>query len=231
MKNLVYLICHKASRQAVVIDACWDINGILDYAREHKIDIIAAIATHYHVDHVGGLPPPPFDKYGVRIDGLSKLLQKLPDIVAYVHTEEMDQLVASNPKIDITRIFQTNHGFKLEIPTGPKIVASPIRSTHLNIEFLHTPGHTAGSQCILVNNSRLFSGDTLFIQSCGRVDFPDSCKSAMFNSLQDTLSKLNDDVVVFPGHSYGGDFTTIQNERHRGLLEKMSELEFLSRVS
>ena len=229
MKNLIYLICHKASRQAVVIDACWDIDGILSYAKKNNINIVAAVVTHYHVDHAGGIPPPPYDKYGVRIDGIAKLLQKLPDIKAYAQLDEMDPLLASNPELDSTRFVKTKHRDSLRLPIGSDLISSSTQGSPLEFEFLHTPGHSSGSQCILVN-SRLFSGDTLFISSCGRVDFPDSCKSSMFNSLQKTLGNLDDDVVVFPGHSYGGDFTTIKNERQRGLLQKMPESAFMSRL-
>ena len=70
------------------------------------------------------------------------------------------------------------------------------------VKVLHTPGHTPGSQCFRVKNA-LVSGDTLFIQGCGRVDLPGSDPDEMFNSLH-KLAALPDDTVLYPGHDYGG---------------------------
>jgi glyoxylase-like metal-dependent hydrolase (beta-lactamase superfamily II) len=70
----------------------------------------------------------------------------------------------------------------------------------VNIQLVHTPGHTPGSQCFLVDG-RLVSGDTLFLEGCGRTDLPGSDSEAMYDSLQ-RLAGLPDDTVVFPGHRY-----------------------------
>ena len=70
----------------------------------------------------------------------------------------------------------------------------------IEITFIHTPGHTPGSQCFLVNN-RLVSGDTLFINACGRCDLPGGNAEQMYFSLQQ-LGKLGDDVILLPGHNY-----------------------------
>lgn len=72
---------------------------------------------------------------------------------------------------------------------------------HLDITFIHTPGHTPGSQCFLVNH-RLVSGDTLFIDGCGRTDLPGGNVEQLYDSLANKLSRLDDDVVLFPGHNY-----------------------------
>jgi glyoxylase-like metal-dependent hydrolase (beta-lactamase superfamily II) len=71
----------------------------------------------------------------------------------------------------------------------------------VEIEFIHTPGHTPGSQCFKVRNA-LVSGDTLFIDGCGRVDFPGSDPDQMYESLQ-RLARLPEDTVLYPGHDYG----------------------------
>jgi glyoxylase-like metal-dependent hydrolase (beta-lactamase superfamily II) len=75
-----------------------------------------------------------------------------------------------------------------------------IRVGEIDISLLHTPGHTPGSQCFLVDNN-LVSGDTLFLEGCGRTDLPGSNPDDMFDSLT-LLSTLPDDVIVFPGHQY-----------------------------
>lgn len=71
----------------------------------------------------------------------------------------------------------------------------------LDITFIHTPGHTPGSQCFLINQ-RLVSGDTLFINGCGRTDLPGGNVEELYDSLTHKLSRLDDDVILFPGHNY-----------------------------
>ncbi len=70
----------------------------------------------------------------------------------------------------------------------------------LTVTFIHTPGHTPGSQCFLINN-RLVSGDTLFINACGRCDLPGGNAEQMYESLQ-KLGKLEDSTILLPGHNY-----------------------------
>jgi hydroxyacylglutathione hydrolase len=71
----------------------------------------------------------------------------------------------------------------------------------VEVEFLHTPGHTPGSQCFRIKNT-LVSGDTLFINGCGRVDLPGSNSEDMYRSLQ-KLSELPEETLLLPGHNYG----------------------------
>jgi glyoxylase-like metal-dependent hydrolase (beta-lactamase superfamily II) len=71
----------------------------------------------------------------------------------------------------------------------------------LEIRFLHTPGHTPGSQCFLTRD-RLVSGDTLFINACGRTDLPGGDPEQLYKSLSGTLARLEDRTVLYPGHNY-----------------------------
>ena len=97
----------------------------------------------------------------------------------------------------------------------------------LTIRFLHTPGHTPGSQCFLVDD-RLISGDTLFIGSCGRIDLPGSDPSEMYYSLTQRLAALPDDTVLLPGHNYGGEASTIGREKRQNRFMQFASLhEFL----
>lgn len=83
----------------------------------------------------------------------------------------------------------------------------------IEIQLLHTPGHTPGSQCFLIDN-RLVSGDTLFIGSCGRVDLPRSSPEQMYYSLTQKLIALPDETALFPGHNYSRKPTsTIGDEK------------------
>ncbi|KAI8617523.1 beta-lactamase-like protein [Chytriomyces sp. MP71] len=204
MRNFVYLVGDPFSREVVVVDACWDIDGILKFCTQENLTIVAALVTHYHIDHVGGIPPTPYDKYGIRVDGLAKILKRLPKIRAYINPNDIYGLMQANPEIPQDRLYGTADGEVLTVGSA-------------RFTFLHTPGHTPGSQCVLVNGVRLLSGDTLFIRSCGRCDFADSDPAALGRSLE-MLAALEDAVVVLPGHDYGGEFTTVAREKANGLL-------------
>ena len=82
------------------------------------------------------------------------------------------------------------------------------------IELLHTPGHTPGSQCFLVQG-RLVAGDTLFLDGCGRTDLPGSDPEAMYESLTTRLARVPDDVVLYPGHLYSTEPSATMGETRR----------------
>src|SRR5881392_2248716 len=97
----------------------------------------------------------------------------------------------------------------------------------LTLTFMHTPGHTPGSQCFLVDG-RLISGDTLFIGACGRTDLPGSDPMEMYYSLTQRLAALPDDTTLFPGHNYGGPASTIGAEKRQNPFMRFASLgEFL----
>jgi glyoxylase-like metal-dependent hydrolase (beta-lactamase superfamily II) len=73
----------------------------------------------------------------------------------------------------------------------------------IQIKVIYTPGHTLDGVCLLVNNRKLLTGDTLFVGECGRTDFPGGSTKSMYESLFNKLSKLDDSVEVYPGHDYG----------------------------
>ncbi len=73
----------------------------------------------------------------------------------------------------------------------------------VSVKIIYTPGHTADSMCLLVNNTKLLTGDTLFVGECGRTDFPGGNSRSMYDSLFNKLSKLDDNIEIYPGHDYG----------------------------
>jgi len=91
----------------------------------------------------------------------------------------------------------------------------------VEIQLIHTPGHSPGSQCFLLQGpsleepSRLISGDTLFIGSCGRVDMPGSDAEEMYDSLTQKLMRLPDETLLFPGHNYAAQITSTLGEQKR----------------
>lgn len=114
--------------------------------------------------------------------GLNELLQTV-DVPVYVHRADAP-LVETAPS-------------SLKPVAGGDVI--PVGG--LQIQLIHTPGHTQGSQCLLVNGC-LLSGDTLFIGSCGRCDFPDSSPTDLYESLSKKLRPLKDDTILHPGHNY-----------------------------
>jgi len=100
----------------------------------------------------------------------------------------------------------------------------------VEITFIHTPGHTPGSQCFLVQNT-LVSGDTLFIGACGRCDLPGSSPEDMYASLTQKLMQLDERTLVFPGHNYAQKpYSTIGDEkRSNPYLQFQSLQDFLRR--
>jgi len=84
----------------------------------------------------------------------------------------------------------------------------------ISVKIIYTPGHTTDSICLLIDNQKLLTGDTLFVGECGRTDFPGGNSKSMYESLFGKLTKLDDDVEVYPGHDYGvKPSTTIGEEK------------------
>lgn len=218
MRNFIYLVGDAKTREVVVVDAAWDVNGILAFAEAERVKLVGAVVTHYHFDHTGGMPPPPFDVLGITVPGIKDLAvkHKLP---VHVHREDAAVLRQKNgvPSACIKELSDN----------------SILRVGGVTLRFVHTPGHTPGSQCIFIERASghedglLISGDTLFIGSCGRLDLPDCDARAMRESLQSKLAHLPDQTRVYPGHDYGGSFTTIGREKKTGLLKQMSEQEWM----
>ncbi|KAI8865502.1 Metallo-hydrolase/oxidoreductase, partial [Ramicandelaber brevisporus] len=207
MRNLVWVIADVVTGQCVVIDACWDVAGIDAVLQREGLTLTGLVVTHSHVDHVGGIPPPPFDKLGIRVEGLATMLARHPHAVAYIHSLDVPDVVAANPGIPLSRITHTYDGFELTVGCQTRLT------------LVHTPGHTPGSQCVVANGCRIFTGDTLFAGSFGRVDLHGGNGAHMASTLRrGYLATLPDSTVVYPGHSYGGEWTTIGYERANGIV-------------
>ena len=95
----------------------------------------------------------------------------------------------------------------------------------------HTPGHSKDSIC-LVGDGKIFSGDTLFVGNCGRVDLPGGSSRELYHSLFDVISNLDDSLIMYPGHDYGSAPTsTIGNEKMTNtVMQKISEEDFVMRM-
>lgn len=183
MVNFVYLIGDRSTGEAVVIDPAYDIAGIVDVAGADGMRIVGALATHYHPDHVGG------DMMGYEIAGVRELLALNPCPV-HVQADEAPW-VQRVTGAELTDLVLHDSGDVVEVGD-------------VHIELIHTPGHTPGSQCFFVDG-KLVSGDTLFLEGCGRTDLPGGDPAALYHSLHDRLSKVPDNAILFPGHLYSAE--------------------------
>jgi hydroxyacylglutathione hydrolase len=96
---------------------------------------------------------------------------------------------------------------------------------NLQIKIIFTPGHTPDSICLLVDNQKLLTGDTLFVGECGRTDLPGGNSKSMYNSLFHKIAKLDDRIQVYPGHDYGSkSFSTIGEEKRENYTLKQRSL-------
>jgi glyoxylase-like metal-dependent hydrolase (beta-lactamase superfamily II) len=179
MVNFSYLIGDRASREVLVVDPAYRVGELLDIAASDGMSVVGVLVTHHHPDHVGG------SMMGYRVQGLAELLSRTA-VPIHTHREEAAL---------VTRVTGLASGDVVAHDSGDRVAAGDVE-----IELLHTPGHTPGSQCFLVEGM-LVAGDTLFLEGCGRTDLPGSDPEAMYESLH-RLASLPDTTVVYPGHRY-----------------------------
>ena len=180
MVNFVYLIGDRESGEVVVIDPAYGIKDLLGILDEDGMTLTGALATHYHPDHVGG------EMAGYSIAGVAELLRLRP-VPIHVQADEAEW---------VKRVTGADDSDLVTHASGDVVQAGAIP-----IELIHTPGHTPGSQCFLVDN-RLVAGDTLFLEGCGRTDLPGGDPRALYESLTQKLAKVPDDATLYPGHLY-----------------------------
>ena len=193
MVNFVYLVGDRETGEAVAIDPAYDVQGLVDVLAEDGMRLTGALATHYHPDHVGG------DMMGHSIQGVADLLAIAP---VPIHIQE-------DEKPWVQRVTGASDTDLVTHTSGDTVLVGEIP-----IELIHTPGHTPGSQCFLVDN-RLVAGDTLFLEGCGRTDLPGGDAGLLYESLTQKLAKVPDDATLYPGHLYSPEPSAPMEEVRR----------------
>lgn len=173
-----YILCQEDSERCLIIDPGYEPERIMRYVNQRGLNVEAILLTHGHFDHVGGV----------------KQLAAETGCQVYLCAEDlsMPPMMTAGP-LYYTKTY--SEGSRLNL-------------AGLDIAVLHTPGHTPGSVCLLVED-HLFSGDTLFSGSCGRTDLPGGSWATILKSLR-RLAELEANLWVHPGH---GQSTTLSEEK------------------
>ncbi|GMR02777.1 MAG: MBL fold metallo-hydrolase [Acidimicrobiia bacterium] len=191
-----YVVAEGRGGPAVVVDAPPDPDGVGSLLAKHDLTPVAALITHGHIDHVGG------------IDGVVT-----PTVTAYLHPDDLD--MARHPQEQMRALLGPSFG-----DVGSEVVHTSFTDLtdgqHLDLagvtlDVLHTPGHTPGHCCFrLEDEGVLFSGDHLFAGSIGRTDLPGGSYETLMASMLAKVIPLPSETRVLPGH---GPATTLAAER------------------
>jgi glyoxylase-like metal-dependent hydrolase (beta-lactamase superfamily II) len=206
MVNFVYLIGDRTRGEAVVVDPAYGVRELVELLAADGMRLTGVLATHWHPDHIGG------DLMGYGIEGIRELLA-MPDVDARIH-------VQADEAPWVKRAAGTSDGDLVEHASGDtvEVGAVPVR-------LIHTPGHTPGSQCFVVDG-KLVAGDTLFLDGCGRTDLPGGDSDQMYESLTQRLAAIPDDTVLYPGHLYSPEpSATLGETRRRNYVFRLPTLE------
>lgn len=177
----------------LIVDPGLEAEDLIDFLKENKLNPVAVVLTHGHIDHIAGL---------------ALLRVQFPDIKVLIH--EMDAPMLTEPQANLSLL----SGMRFR--TEPEDIAlherDIVEQAGVKLVVLHTPGHTPGGICLYEQDDGVaFVGDTLFAGSVGRTDFPGGNTSQLLASVREKLFTLPEDTKAYPGH---GPATTIANEKN-----------------
>ena len=186
----MYVIADENTKEGVLIDAGGGIDKIVNFIENMQIKLKYIILTHCHVDHVAGL---------------RTLKKEYPRAQIIINVEDAEGL--ADASINMCEYLGVENNFlnaDITVKEGDKIQFGDLEAL-----IIHTPGHTAGSMCILIKDA-LFSGDTLFKGTRGRTDLKTGSEREILWSIKDKLLELPENTIVYPGH---GATTIIKDEK------------------
>jgi hydroxyacylglutathione hydrolase len=182
MEVFCYLVYDEASSEGILIDPAGDENRLLDLLREHGVLLRYIVNTHGHADHTCG-------NGTLRANTGARIVMHAFDD-DFFQMREAQQWAAMM-------------GFAPSPPADLRVHdGSELSFGSLTLKFLHTPGHTPGACCLLIDGN-LFTGDTLFVGAVGRTDLPGASFDQLLESLRTKILTLPPDTVIWPGHDYG----------------------------
>jgi glyoxylase-like metal-dependent hydrolase (beta-lactamase superfamily II) len=206
MVNFAYLVGDREKGEALVVDPAYAVRELVDIAAADGLRVTGALVTHYHPDHVGG------QMMGWEIEGVAELLA-LDDVHAPIHVHREEAF-------GVKRVTGASDSDLVLHDGGDVVHAGDVAVT-----LVHTPGHTPGSQCFLVDG-RLVAGDTLFLDGCGRTDLPGGDADELYYSLTQRLAAVGDETVLYPGHMYSPEPSATMGEtRQRNYVFRLPTIE------
>jgi hydroxyacylglutathione hydrolase len=176
-----YMVGDEQSGECLFIDPASRCEQLMREADSRELSIRYIVNTHCHIDHVMG----------------NREMAQKTGAKTIIHAADADGMQNTPP--DILAMFRA------ENPPPPDILVKDgdlIRVGNVELEVIHTPGHTPGGMCLYMDGM-VFTGDTLFVGSVGRTDFPGSSHQDLVHSIRTRLYALPENTVVFPGHNYG----------------------------
>ena len=190
MANFVYLIGDRETRNAVIVDPAYGVSDILDILDQDGMQLSGVLASHYHPDHVGG------SMMGFELEGIAALLNRV-DVPIHIQADEADFVRKVTGVTDESLVQHASGDI--------------VRVGDVEIELIHTPGHTPGSMSFSVDGAPLlFSGDTLFPGGPGATQYEGGDFDTIMQSLEERMFRVFDgDTLVLPGH---GLDTTLATE-------------------
>ena len=189
MATNCYLVWNKNTREALVVDPAALPDRIISAMESRDVKPVAILLTHGHFDHIGA------------VDALREKY-RIPVLLL-----DKEQEIMENQDKNLSSVFGRGFSTKADHFLHDGDVVS---YAGVEIKVLHTPGHTIGGACYYIPEEQvLFSGDTLFLCSVGRTDFPTGSHKELMESIKGKLLVLPGDTIVCPGHN---ECTTIRAE-------------------
>lgn len=186
----MYVVFDENTKEGILIDAGAGADKIVNYIENMNVKLKYIVLTHCHVDHVADL---------------RRIRKEFPRVPIVINEEDAEGLAKAD--INMCDLLGVENNFldaDILVKDGDTLTVG-----ELTAQLIHTPGHTAGSMSILINDA-LFSGDTLFKGTRGRTDLPTGSEREILWSIKDKLLTLPEDTIVYPGH---GTTTMIKEEK------------------
>ena len=190
--NCYVLRNNNAAKDCLIIDPGLEAGELLEFLDKQKLNPIAVLLTHGHIDHIAGV---------------ADLRSRFPEIKVYIH--KLDAQMLTEPNINLS--VMTGSAFVTEAEDVSLKEPDIIDLAGVKLLVLHTPGHTPGGISLYSKEDGIvLVGDTLFADSIGRTDFPGGSMSQLLASVREKLFTLPEETQVYPGH---GPATTIAAEK------------------